>query len=80
MIKVCVEVRQDDALSRVVVSADSISQAVSITKDHHPDRDVRVVFPIDTEVFFGGRAQSERDAVQDGGQLRFLPDRVGRQA
>lgn len=52
MIRVCVEVRQDAALFRVAVSADSISQAVGIAKGHLPNRDVRVVFPIDPEEFF----------------------------
>ena len=52
MIRVCIEGRQDDALSRVVVSADSISQALSVAKGHAPNRDARVVFPIDADEFF----------------------------
>ena len=52
MVKVCVEVREGDGLFRVAVQAESISQAVSIAKGSHPDRDVRVVFPIDPEDFF----------------------------
>jgi hypothetical protein len=56
MIEVSVEVRAEDARFRVAVQAESISQAVSITKGRHPGRDVRVVFPIDPESFFlGGR-------------------------
>jgi hypothetical protein len=45
MVKVCVEVREGDGLFRVAVRAESISQAVSIAKGSHPDRDVRVEFP-----------------------------------
>ncbi len=52
MIKVSVEVREGATFSRVAVQADTISQAVSITKVCHPGRDVRVVFPIDPEGFF----------------------------
>jgi hypothetical protein len=56
MIEVSVEVREGDAPFRVAVQAESIGQAVSIAKERHPGRDVRVVFPIDPESFFpGGR-------------------------
>ena len=60
MIRVCVEVRQDAAIFRVAVSADSISQAVSIAKGRLPNRDARVVFPIDAEEFFQ-REKTEGD-------------------
>jgi hypothetical protein len=49
MVKVCVEVREGDGLFRVTVRAESISQAVSFANGSYPDRDVRVVFPIDPE-------------------------------
>ena len=52
MIKVSVEVREGAALFRVAVQAESIGRAVSVIKGRHPDRDVRVVFPIDPEGFF----------------------------
>ena len=48
MVKVCVEVREGDGLFRVDVQAESISQAVSIAKGSHPDRDVRVVSVVTT--------------------------------
>jgi hypothetical protein len=60
MIKVSMEVREGAALFRVAVKAESISRAVSIMKGRHPDRDVRVVFPIDPEGFFlGGSKKTE---------------------
>ena len=57
MIKVSMEVREGATFSRVAVQADTISQAVSLTKGCHPGRDVRVVFPIDPEGFFLGGAK-----------------------
>jgi hypothetical protein len=67
MIKVSVEVREGAARFRVAVQAESISQAVSIVKGEHPDRDVRVVFPIDPERYFPGGPQKA-----EGGELRPL--------
>jgi hypothetical protein len=52
MIKVSMEVREGAALSRATVQAESIREAVSITKEYYPARDVRVIFPIDAEDFF----------------------------
>lgn len=52
MIKVSMEVREGAALSRATVQAESISEAVSITRRRYPGRDVRVKFPIDPEEFF----------------------------
>ena len=52
MVKVSLEVREGVDLSRVAVQAGSISQAVSIVKERYPGREVRVVFPIDSEEFF----------------------------
>jgi hypothetical protein len=52
MIKVSMEVREGAALSRATVQAESIREAVSITRGRHPGRDVRVIFPIDPEDFF----------------------------
>ena len=67
MIKVSVEVREGAARFRVAVQAESISQAVSIVKGEHPDRDVRVVFPIDPERYFPGGPQKS-----EGAELRPL--------
>ena len=52
MVKISLEVREGVGLSRVAVQAESISQAVSIVKGRYPDREVQVVFPIDSEKFF----------------------------
>ena len=52
MIRVSVDVREGTALSRMTVQAESIREAVSITRRRYPGRDVRVKFPIDPEDFF----------------------------
>ena len=52
MIKVCMEVSEGAAPSRTMVQAESIREAVSITRGRHPSRDVRVIFPIDADDFF----------------------------
>ena len=52
MIKVSMEVREGTALSRAMVQAESIREAVNITRRRYPCCDVRVMFPIDPEDFF----------------------------
>jgi hypothetical protein len=52
MIRVSIEVREGAALSRATVQAESIREAVSITRGRYPGRHVRVIFPIDAEDFF----------------------------
>jgi hypothetical protein len=52
MIRVCVEVDAGTAPERVAVQAESINQAVSTMRGRYPGREVRVVFPIDSEEFF----------------------------
>jgi hypothetical protein len=52
MIRICMEVREGAALSRATVQAESIREAVSITRGRYPGREVRVIFPIDAEDFF----------------------------
>ena len=52
MIRVSMEVREETALSRATVQAESIREAVNITRRRYPGRDVRVMFPIDPETFF----------------------------
>jgi hypothetical protein len=52
MIRVSMEVREGAALSRTRVQAESIREAVNITRRRYPGRDVRVKFPIDAEDFF----------------------------
>ncbi len=52
MIRVSMEVREEAALSRATVQAESIREAVSITRGRYPGREVRIIFPIDAEDFF----------------------------
>ena len=52
MIRVSMEVREGATLSIATVQAESIREAVSLTKEYYPGRDVRVIFPIDAEDFF----------------------------
>jgi hypothetical protein len=52
MIRVSMEVREETALSRATVQAESIREAVNITRRRYPGRDVRVIFSIDPETFF----------------------------
>jgi hypothetical protein len=71
MIKVSVEVREGAACFRVGVRAASIDKAVSIVRGYHPDRDVRVVFPIDPDAYFAGE-----DEARDGSRKLLLPHKV----
>ena len=52
MIKVSMEVRKGASFSTATVEAESIREALSITRERYPGREVRVVFPIDAEDFF----------------------------
>jgi hypothetical protein len=76
MIKVSVEVREGTTFSRVAVQADTISQAVSITKVCHPGRDVRVVFPIDPEGFFAGDPKNTAGNTKNSSRMRLVTDRI----
>ena len=53
MIRISVEVGGETAHFREMVGAESIEQAVSKVSGHYPDSEVRVLFPIDPEMFFG---------------------------
>ncbi|MEJ7816160.1 MAG: hypothetical protein WKF53_13390 [Rubrobacter sp.] len=75
MVRVSVEVREGDAPFEMAMYADSISQAVGIARDRFPGHDVRVVFPIDGEEFFG-EVGTEGDDMEYGSQPKLLPDRV----
>jgi hypothetical protein len=75
MVRVPVEVREGDDLFEVVVYADSINRAVGIARGRFPGHDVRVVFPIDGEEFFGGGG-TERTGTEDLSRSRLLPDQV----
>ena len=75
MVRVPMEVREGDNLFEVTEYADTISQAVGIAKGRFPGHDVRVVFPIDGEEFFGGLG-TEAAGTDDLGRQRLMPDRV----
>jgi hypothetical protein len=92
MIKVSMELREGAARSRATVQAESIREAVSITRRRYPSRDVRVMFPIDPETFFivdpaevngWARSSGERSSI-DKGKLSgragiHHPERIGEQ-
>ena len=77
MIRVSMEVREGAALSTAIVQAESIREAVNITRRRYPGREVRVVFPIDPEDFFvqapaednGWRRLSGKRSSIDRGKL-----------
>ena len=54
MVKASLEVREGADSFEVTAHADSISQAVGATEQRFPGGEVRVVFPIDGDEFFGG--------------------------
>ena len=72
MIRVSMEVREGTALSRATVRAESIREAVSITRERYPGRDVRVMFPIDPEDFFiEGPAKSKQSGAEGNSGTRL---------
>jgi hypothetical protein len=71
MIKVSMEVREGAALSRATVQAESIREAVSITRGRYPGREVRVIFPIDAENFF------IEGPAEGNGRLPLPPQMLG---
>jgi hypothetical protein len=71
MIRVSVEVREGTALSRATVQAESIREAVSITRGRYPGRDVRVLFPIDPEDFFiEGPTKSKQSQAEGNSEMK----------
>jgi hypothetical protein len=74
LIRVAVEVRKGVTSLRETVSADSVSQAVSSVRERYPGRDVRVVFPIDSEEFFVG---DPKETGVDEGRQYVLERRAG---
>jgi hypothetical protein len=74
MIRVAVEVREGATSLKEKVSADSVSQAVSAVRERYPGRDVRVVFPIDSEEFFVGGPKETTAGPDESRQPRPLHD------
>jgi hypothetical protein len=63
MIRVTVEIREGALTYRVRVTATSIERALEIAGVGKPGRRVRLVFPIDPEVFFLPAAARNREAA-----------------
>jgi hypothetical protein len=63
MIRVTVEIRDGALTYRVRVTATSIERALEIAGEGKPGRRVRLVFPIDPEVFFLPAAARNREAA-----------------
>jgi hypothetical protein len=77
MIRVSMEVREGTALSRATVQAESIREAVSMTRGRYPGRDVRVMFPIDPEDFFiEGPAKSKQSRAEGDRRTRLSTGRL----
>jgi hypothetical protein len=60
MVRVTVEVREGALTYRVRVTAPSIERALEIVGKGKPGRRVRLVFPIDPEIFFVPTASGAR--------------------
>ena len=52
MVRIAVEVGGDAARSSVMVQAESIERVLEIARRHNPDKECRVTFPLDPEIFF----------------------------
>ena len=63
MICVTVEIRKGALTRRARVTAPSIECALEIMREEKPDRRVRLLFPIDPEVFFVLGDHDRRDAA-----------------
>ncbi len=60
MIQVAVEIREGALTYRVRVTANSIERGLEIAGEGKPGRRVRLVFPIDPEVYFVPAASGTR--------------------
>jgi hypothetical protein len=60
MVRVTVEIREGALTYRVRVTAPSIERALEIVGKGKPGRKVRLVFPIDPEIFFLPAASGAR--------------------
>ena len=52
MVRISVEVKSGAARFRVMVQAESIERALEVARRHNPDKECRVTFPLDPEIFF----------------------------
>ena len=63
MICVSVEIREDALTYRVRITAPSIERALEIPGEGKPGRRVRLLFPIDAEIFFASTDPGQREAA-----------------
>jgi hypothetical protein len=54
MIRVTIEAKEPGTSRRFLVTAQSIERALELAGKDRPGRKVRVVFPIDPDLFFAG--------------------------
>lgn len=59
MIRVTIEVRGKTVCRRIRVTAPSVERALEMAGADRPDRQARVVFPIEPEAFFAGNGAPE---------------------
>jgi hypothetical protein len=52
MVRISVEVKSGAARFRVMLQAKSIERALEVARRHNPDKECRVTFPLDPEIFF----------------------------
>ena len=64
MIRVVIEVGSGSACFNVAVRAESIQRALSLAMARYAGGDVRVVFPIEPEAFFGKGPGTEGELVE----------------
>ncbi len=64
MIRVSVEVSSDVANFRAAVWAENIEHAVAVASAQYPRSEVRILFPIDPEMFFAGDFGAKVNKIQ----------------
>lgn len=75
MVRVSLEVREGPERFELTAHADSISEAVGATRQRFPGGEVRVVFPIDGDEFFGEDGATV-GPTEHGDRPVLLPERA----
>jgi hypothetical protein len=60
VIRVAVEIGEHAVVRRVRITAESIERALSMVGKDRPEREVRLVFPIEAERFFAGNESGKQ--------------------
>jgi len=63
MICVAVEIREGALTHRTRVTATSIERALKSARGGEPDREVRLIFPIEPDVFFVSEVPGRKEAA-----------------